>query len=289
MKSYNCFTILFCCLLLLACERDDKSYFAGLVQEWLGKSIKFPNSRFFAIQGKDTVNIDISGKYKVLTYVDTTGCISCYLQLEHWKNFMEMEEMDSVKFLFFFPSEKRQDILNILEEVDFSYPICVDEHNSLDSLNRFPVEFGGQTFLLDKENRVLAIGNPIHNRKVKELYLKIIQGKPLQDRDDKKRRHTTVSLDTTTLSLGKFPWQEEKQATFRLKNTGDELLVIHDVVTSCGCLQVDYSKEPVRPGKEAVLRLTYKADHAGYVSKTVLVYCNAEGSPLKFWVRGEAE
>ena len=197
--------------------------------------------------------------------------------------------MDSVQFLFFFPPEKQHDVLDILKEVDFSYPICLDEHNSLNNLNHFPIEFGGQTFLLDKENRVLAIGNPIHNRKVKELYLKIIQGKPLQDKDEKKRVQTTVSLDTTTLSLGKFPWQEEQQTTFKLKNTGDELLVIHDVVTSCGCLEVDYSKEPVRPGKEAVLHLTYKADNPGYVSKTVQVYCNAAGSPIKFRVKGEAE
>ena len=136
---------------------------------------------------------------------------------------------------------------------------------------------------------MLAIGNPVLNPKVKELYLKIIQGKPLQDEGEKKQVQTTVSLDTTTLSLGKFPWQEEQQATFTLKNTGDEFLVIHDVVTSCGCLQVDYSQEPVRPGKEAVLHLTYKAEYAGYVSKTVQVYCNAKGSPVNFWVEGEAE
>ena len=289
MKLYRCFIVLIGCLFLQACEKNDKSRFVDLVQEWLGKSIRFPSYSPLALQGNDTVNIKISGKYKMLTYVDTIGCISCYLQLERWKTFMEMDEMDSVQFLFFFPPEKQHDVLDILKEVDFSYPICLDEHNSLNNLNHFPIEFGGQTFLLDKENRVLAIGNPIHNRKVKELYLKIIQGKPLQDKDEKKRVQTTVSLDTTTLSLGKFPWQEEQQTTFKLKNTGDELLVIHDVVTSCGCLEVDYSKEPVRPGKEAVLHLTYKADNPGYVSKTVQVYCNAAGSPIKFRVKGEAE
>ncbi len=127
-----------------------------------------------------------------------------------------------------------------------------------------------QTFLLNKNSEILAIGNPVLNPKVKALYQEIIQGKTLQGEDEKKRVQTTVSLDTTTLSLGKFPWQEEQQATF-------------------SCLEVDYSKEPVRPGKEAILHLTYKADNPGYVSKTVQVYCNAKGSPVKFWVKGEAE
>ena len=176
-----------------------------------------------------------------------------------------------------------------MREENFLYPVCFDDKDSLNKLNHFPTDMNFQTFLLDRHNKVLAVGNPAYNPQVRTFYLKIIQGKPLQDKDKKKQVQTTVSLDTTTLSLGKFPWQEEQQATFTLKNTGDELLVIHDVVTSCGCLEVDYSPEPVRPGKEAILHLTYKADYAGYVSKTVQVYCNAAGSPIKFRVKGEAE
>ena len=210
----------------------------GIISEWKGKSICFPSNSYFTRTISDTIHWPLNNvQYKILSYADSVGCMSCKLQLPSWKNFIE--QLDS---------------------------ICQD-----------------------KDNKVLAIGNPVLNPGVKELYLKIIQGKPLRDKDEKKQVQTTVSLDTTTLSLGKFPWQEEQQATFKLKNTGDELLVIHDVVTSCGCLEVDYSKEPVRPGKEAVLHLTYKADYAGYVSKTVQVYCNAAGSPIKFRVKGEAE
>ena len=145
------------------------------------------------------------------------------------------------------------------------------------------------TYLLSKDHRIVAIGNPVLNPKVKELYLKIIQGKPLQDKDDKKKVQTTVSLDTTALSLGKFPWQEGQQTTFRLKNTGEKPLVIQDVVTSCGCLTVDYPQELVQPGKEAVIGVTYKADSPGYFNKVVTVYCNTEDAPIKLWVKGEAE
>lgn len=289
MKLYHCFAILICCLFLQSCGKNEKSRFVDLVQGWLGKSIRFPSYSLLALQGNDTVNMKISGKYKMLTYVDTVGCISCYLQLERWKTFMEMDEMDSVQFLFFFPPEKQHDVLEILKTSDFSYPICLDEHNSLNNLNHFPIEFGGQTFLLDKENRVLAIGNPIHNRKVKELYLKIIQGKPLQDDSKDKQVMTTVSLEATALSMGDFAWQEERQGIFRLKNTGEKPLVIQDVVTSCGCLTVDYPQEPVQPGKEAVLRMTYKADNPGYFNKAATVYCNAENSPIKLRVSGNAQ
>ena len=39
------------------------------------------------------------------------------------------------------------------------------------------------------------------------------------------------------------------------------MLVIDDAVTSCGCTSVEYSKEPVSPGKSLDIIVTYKADH----------------------------
>ena len=42
------------------------------------------------------------------------------------------------------------------------------------------------TFLLDRNNRVIAIGNPIYNPKVQELYLKIIKGETIERRDESK-------------------------------------------------------------------------------------------------------
>ena len=105
----------------------------------------------------------------------------------------------------------------MLKRTDFEYPICLDMADSLNTLNHFPSNMAFQTFLLDKDNKVLAIGNPVLNPAVKELYLKIIQGKPLQDDSEDKQVMTTVSLEATALSMGDFAWQEERQGTFRLK------------------------------------------------------------------------
>jgi hypothetical protein len=41
----------------------------------------------------------------------------------------------------------------------FTYPVCFDEQDELNRLNRFPSDMTFQTFLLDKENKVVAIGN----------------------------------------------------------------------------------------------------------------------------------
>ena len=44
-----------------------------------------------------------------------------------------------------------------------------------------------------------------------------------------------------------------------LTNESNNLLVIQDVTTSCGCTKVSYSKEPVRPGAPLELTVTYEA------------------------------
>ena len=146
-----------------------------------------------------------------------------------------------------------------------------------------------QTFLLDRNNRVIAIGNPIYNPKVKELYLKIIKGGKIERRDESKVIKTEVDASNISVSLGRFDWQEEQKATFILKNVGDKPLVIQDVATSCGCTTVAYSKEPALPGKEIALEVVYKAEHPEHFDKTITVYCNTENSPLVLKISGDAK
>ena len=123
---------------------------------------------------------------------------------------------------------------------------------------------------------------------MKELYLRIIQGKPLNMAETDKTPQTSVSIPSTEISMGDFPWQEEQTAVFTLKNTGDKPLVIQDAVTSCGCLHVSFTQQPVLPGDEAEVHATYKADNPGYFSKSITVYTNAGDAPMKLRVRGNA-
>ena len=259
-----------------------------LLNEWVGKEILYPKNLLIC---NDSSGNSLESKYKVFIYTDSLGCVSCKLNLAKWRTFISMVDSvapGNVRALFVFQPKRINELRMLLKNENFSYSLYIDKDDQFNKLNHFPSKMEFQTFLLDKDNKVLAIGNPVLNPKVKELYLKIIQGKPLQDDSKDKQVMTTVSLESTVLSMGDFSWQEERQGTFRLKNTGEKPLVIQDVVTSCGCLTVDYPQEPVQPGKEAVLRMTYKADSPGYFNKVVTVYCNAEDSPIRLRVSGNA-
>ena len=129
------------------------------------------------------------------------------------------------------------------------------------------------------------MGNPVLNPKVKELYLSLVTG----NRSSQSSRQTTqVSVNQTELDFGAFPKEEKQERSFLLTNTGNGLLAIQDIVTSCGCTKVEYSKEPVRPGGTLEVKVFYEAEDAGYFKKTVTVYCNTESSPLRLTVKGRA-
>ena len=168
----------------------------------------------------------------------------------------------------------------------FTHPICFDEKDELNALNRFPSDMTFQTFLLDKDNKVVSVGNPVHNPKVKDLYLKHITG---SRNDSKETPKTSVELPETETDFGNIPLNEKREYVFKLVNTGNKPLVVYDVTTSCDCTKAEYSKEPVRPGDALDLKVIYKAEDKGRFRKSLRVYCNAEESPLKLTVVGTVE
>lgn len=129
----------------------------------------------------------------------------------------------------------------------------------------------------------MAIGNPIENPNVKKFYLKILTGKE----QEISAIQTTVELSVQELDFGSFPKEETKTGEILLKNTGDKPFVIYDVVTSCGCTKVDYPKQPAMPGDILKLTITYDADKSGRFNKSLKVYGNMQGSPIRLFVSGE--
>ena len=277
------------CLLVSSCEESEKERLSRLVKEWEGKEILFPTHSTFTIQGKDTVDFQFQdAEYKVVTYVDSIGCTSCKLQLHRWKEFLT--EVDSltngnVSFLFYFHPKDMKELRYLTRRDVFTHPVCFDEKDEFNQLNHFPSEMMFQTFLLDKGNRVVALGNPVLNPNVKELYLNLIRG---NGQTSSTNALTDVSIDNLVMDLGRFPMSEKQERSFVLTNTGNNLLVIQDITTSCGCTKVEYSKEPIRPGGTLKVKVIYEAEQKGYVNKSVKVYCNTKDSPVRLTVKGEA-
>lgn len=284
--------ILIGCILLSSCNQFSKKELIQLYNQWEGKEIIFPNHSYFTIYAKDTIKHPLTDSdYKIISYIDSIGCLSCKLKLTEWKSFIEQLKLDSVNgtsiLMYFHPHNKRE-ITYLLKKSHFNLPVCIDEKDSLNKLNKFPMFDEFRTFLLDKNNKVLAIGNPIHNPKIKELYLNIIQGKGTDTNEESNKPLTSIDITPTSMDMGTFDWRQEQTRTFTLTNTGNNLLAIDMIDTSCGCITVDYNKEPVRAGGNVTLHVTYKAEQPEHFNKTLTLYCNAKNAPLRLTVMGKA-
>jgi hypothetical protein len=173
-----------CSLFLFSCKGTDKEKenIIRLVSEWQGKMIVFPPDLVFTRYATDTVDYQTpESEYKVLIYIDSLGCMGCSLQLPKWKELIAYTDSltgASVPFLFFFhPNERgKKEIYFLLESDKFDRPVCIDTEDDLNRLNHFPAVAAFQTFLLDRENKVAVIGNPVSGPAVRKLYLKQIQG-----------------------------------------------------------------------------------------------------------------
>lgn len=283
--------IIFFSFFLISCKETRKERLLRLMQKWDGREIIYSPDMNFAIQGLDTLCLDsIQYKYKIVTYIDSVGCMSCKLNLAKWQNFVTVVDSifpHTVFFQFVFQPYKLNELMLNLKREKFRCPVCIDMKDQFNKLNKFPKEIEFNTFLLDENNRVLAIGNPTHNSKIKELYLRILGNKEI-DIDKNKNIKTEVVVDNLLISLGTFDYESQQLCVFKLDNKGNEPLVIEDISTSCGCISVEYSKEPIRPGKTGQLKVIYKATRPEYFIKEIIVYCNAKDSPIVLKVEGNA-
>ena len=157
------------------------------------------------------------------------------------------------------------------------------------TINRFPSHQEFQTFLLDSDNKVLFIGNPVHNLRVKEMYLSEISDNAYQSASTQSSRKTEVTTDKTEFDLGTIKKGDAKTVSVLIKNTGDSPLIIFDTRASCGCTDIVYEKKPIVPDSTTAVSITYNADDMGHFNKTVSVYGNMNNSPLIIRLKGNIE
>lgn len=75
--------------------------------------------------------------------------------------------------------------------------------------------------------------------------------------------------------------------SFTLKNTGDKPAVIYNVTTTCGCTDVKWTKEPIRPGQTGKISVTYSNDEGPYpFDKSLTVYLSNVKKPVILRLRG---
>ena len=149
-----------------------------ILKEWTNREIIFPNLET-KYMGKDTILPNmLNHEFKILHYIDTIGCTNCHLQLFDWKLYMKELKSSSIDIaLIFVVFTKNYEEFEIIQRNNhFFYPVIYDYNGLLNKKNQFPTyPYPLHTFLLDRNNKVLAIGNQINNESIRNIFDKIIK------------------------------------------------------------------------------------------------------------------
>lgn len=291
MRNYSLY-LLGLSVLLSCSEPKSENDLLPIVKEWYGKEVKFPEHPVFTLYGKDTVDYSIpQSPYKVLVYVDSSGCVDCKLQLQKWQELIKYTNSISngeIPFLFFFFPKDYKELCQFFKRDLFDMPVCIDFKGELNKLNKFPPFPQFHTLLLDKDNKVLVIGNPVSSTEIRSLYFKQLSDTydTASEKDDK--TITTIEVRPLKADLGILKVGCVKKQLFEVKNTGEKPLAIISTSSTCGCATVVYPKQPISPGKIAIVEIKMKPKDAGFFNEIIQLKCNTE-YPIKLRIRGRAE
>lgn len=99
-----------------------------------------------------------------------------------------------------------------------------------------------------------------------------------------------IKFDKTVHDFGDILISDgEQKCKFTFTNISDKPMVIHRVISSCGCTEPTWEKRPLRPGEKGTIDITFKNDQGPYpFDKGITVYVSDVNKPVVLRIRGVA-
>ena len=95
-----------------------------------------------------------------------------------------------------------------------------------------------------------------------------------------------IATQHEVVDCGQVVFRHPVTAEFMMKNEGNRPLVIHNMLKSCGCTEVQYPKKSIAAGESFVVKAVYDAKQMGTFNKQVCLYTNAADEPFILTMRG---
>ena len=113
--------------------------------------------------------------FKLVIYVNQEGCQDCKLHSLLPSTYMFMLEnrhYENFGLVMILNTSNMEDTDATLSELRFRHTVFYDLDGSFEFLNpHLPANELFHTFLLNEENKVVLVGNPVRNEKLTKLYL----------------------------------------------------------------------------------------------------------------------
>jgi len=98
-----------------------------------------------------------------------------------------------------------------------------------------------------------------------------------------------ITFEKKVHNFGKIPFNGDASYTFTFTNTGNQPLIMYEVISTCGCTKPTWSDKPYRPGEEGTIMVSYitdDPDNVGSFTKWIFVHSNATEQAVKLKING---
>ncbi len=96
-----------------------------------------------------------------------------------------------------------------------------------------------------------------------------------------------IEFATATLDYGQISQNSDGNRAFEFTNTGNQPLLLTNVVASCGCTATDWPREPIKPGGKGKITVKYNTAIIGPFRKSIRVFSSASPQALYLTIMGE--
>ena len=105
------------------------------------------------------------------------------------------------------------------------------------------------------------------------------------------KKGPVMVFDRTSHDFGDVPRKGgDLIKEFRFVNEGDAPLVIKKITKSCSCMDMDYSRKPVKPGEAGVIKVIYQPHkvEAGIFNRVLQIYSNCSEEVCLITIQGNS-
>lgn len=104
-----------------------------------------------------------------------------------------------------------------------------------------------------------------------------IVNNPKSAGEENRKGVPAISFENDVHDFGRVIEGEKITYAFKFTNSGDGNLVITNVSSSCGCTVPEFTKDPVKPGEQGNIKVTFDSkNRRGFQNKTVTVVSNTQ-------------
>lgn len=158
-------------ILLLSCTEHHRK---KQIEQLFSTEIILPDTSSLFNKALDSINLNIPAK--MVVYFDAETCASCALsRIWEWDEVSHITQASGKYQTLFIFTPKQKDLSTVKRVFQGMHMenklVYIDDRQDFITNNpTIPEDAMFHTFLLDRKNKIVLVGNPVHNEKLWELY-----------------------------------------------------------------------------------------------------------------------